>query len=151
MVENINNKKIVRNTLRIPYPYTLKAASSWILHNRKLQKKKIKTEINFVIDIKGKVVGSIGLANIKGYEAELGYWLGEKYWGKGIMTLAAKAVTKYAFDILELRRTYANVFLHNKASARVLQKAGYKYEGTLRKHVFKNGKLVDDLLFAKVK
>ncbi len=150
MIKNISNKKIAKNTLRIPYPYTPKDASFWILQNRKLQKKKIKIAMNFAIDINGEIVGGIGLNKIEGHEAELGYWLGEKYWGKGIMTFAVKALTKYAFDKLGLRRIYAYVFPPNKASAKVLQKAGYKYEGKLRKHVIKNGKLADDLLFAKV-
>lgn len=151
LVKNINNKKIAKYTLRIPYPYTLKDATFWILQNRKLWRKKVKSSLNFAIDISGEVVGGIGLNKIEGHEAELGYWLGEKYWGKGVMTAAVKALTEYVFKTLPLRRIYAEVFPFNKASAKVLQKAGYKYEGRLRKHVLKNGKFIDALLFARVR
>lgn len=151
LIENINNKKIERNTSRIPYPYKSKDARFWINHNLKLRRKKKKTEINFAVDIEGKVVGGIGLDKIDGHKAEIGYWLGEKCWGQGIMTSAVKLVTRYAFTELGLKRVYAYVFLFNKASVRVLEKAGYKYEGKLRKHVLKNNKPIDHLLFAKIK
>lgn len=151
LIENINNKKIARNTLRISYPYTLKDARFWINRNLKLDKNKKKTEINFAIVINGKVVGGIGLDKIYGHCAEIGYWLGEKYWGQGIMTEAVKLVTKYGFEKLGLRRIYAFTFPFNKASAAVLKNAGYKYEGKLRKHVKKGNIFLDDLLFAKVK
>ena len=107
--------------------------------------------MNFAIDIEGKVIGGIGLDNIEGHEAEIGYWLGQQYSGKGIMTSAVKLVTEYGFSRLGLSRIYAYVFTFNKASARVLEKAGYKYEGKLRKNVLKEGRLIDNLLFAKVK
>ena len=149
--KHINDKEIARNTLRIPYPYTLKDARSWISHNIKEDRKRNKTEINFAIDIDGKVIGGIGLDNIEGHEAEIGYWLGQQYSGKGIMTSAVKLVTEYGFSRLGLSRIYAYVFTFNKASARVLEKAGYKYEGKLRKNVLKEGRLIDNLLFAKVK
>ncbi|HDZ54174.1 MAG TPA: N-acetyltransferase [Candidatus Nealsonbacteria bacterium] len=151
LTKNINSKKIARNTLRIPYPYKKKDARFWINHNLKLQKKKKRTEINFAIDINGKIIGGIGLDKIEVHKAEIGYWLGEKYWGQGIMTFAVKLVTKYAFTKLGLKRVYADVFPFNKASVRVLEKAGYKYEGRLRKDVLKDNKLMDHLLFAKVK
>ncbi|MDP2966797.1 MAG: GNAT family N-acetyltransferase [bacterium] len=151
LIENINNKKIAKNTLTIPYPYKMKDARFWINRSLKLNKKKKKTEINFAIDIGGKVVGGIGFNKIQEHCAEIGYWLGEKYWGQGIMTAAVKLATKYAFEKLGLRRIYAFVFLSNKASARVLRKAGFKYEGKLRKHVLKGNRFLDDLLFAKIK
>lgn len=151
LVENINNRIIAKNTLRIPYPYTLKDAHSWINRNLKLDKKKEKHEINFAIDIGGKLVGGIGLDKIYDHCAEIGYWLGEKYWGQGIMTSAVKLLTKYGFEKLGLRRIYAFVFQFNKASTRVLEKGGFKYEGKLRKHVRKGNKFLDDLLYAKVR
>ncbi len=151
LMKNINNRIIARNTLRIPYPYKLKDARWWIDHNLELNKKKKKHEINFAVEINGEVVGGIGLDKIYDHCAEIGYWLGKKYWGQGIMTEAVKLVTKYAFEKLGLRRIYAFVFLFNKASAAVLKNAGFKYEGKLRKHVKKDNKFLDDLLFAKVK
>jgi len=151
LMKNINNRIIARNTLRIPYPYKLKDARWWINHNLKLNKKKKKHEINFAVEINGEVVGGIGLDKIYDHCAEIGYWLGKKYWGQGIMTEAVKLVTKYAFEKLGLRRIYAFVFLFNKASAAVLKNTGFKCEGKLRKHVKKDNKFLDDLLFAKVK
>jgi len=151
LTENINNKKIYRNTLHIPYPYTLKDAKEWIRKNLKEAKKKNPTEINFVIDIKGEVAGSVGFSEIEGHKAEIGYWLTEKYWRRGIMTEAVKLATKFGFEKLKLKRIYASVFPFNKASRRVLEKAGYKFEGILRKEVKKDNKFLDAYLLAKVK
>ena len=151
LIENINNRKIAKNTSAIPYPYRLKDARSWIKSNLKLNKKKKKSEINFAIDISGMVVGGIGFRKIESHKAEIGYWLGEKYWGQGIMTTAVKLVTKYAFQELRLKRVYAHVLPFNKGSVRVLEKAGYKYEGKLKKDSLKNNKLIDSLMFAKTK
>jgi RimJ/RimL family protein N-acetyltransferase len=149
--KHINDKIISRNTLRIPYPYKLKDAHWWINHNLKLNKKKKKHEINFAIEMGGEVVGGIGLDKIWQHCAEIGYWLGEKYRGQGIMTKAVKLITNYAFSKLGLKRIYAFVFPFNKASVAVLKNAGYKYEGKLRKHVKKGSKFLDDFLYAKVK
>ena len=149
--ENINNKKIYRNTLSIPYPYTLKDAKDWITKNLKEMKRKRPNMINFAIDINGEVVGGIGLRKIEGHKAEIGYWLAEKYWGQGIMTKAVKLVTEFGFKKLKLKRIYAYVFSWNKASMKVLEKAGYKLEGILRKDVKKNNKFIDTFLFAKVR
>ena len=151
LMKNINNRTIAQNTLRIPYPYKLKNARWWINHNLKLNRKKKKTEINFAITVKGEVIGGIGLDRIYGHSAEIGYWLGKKYWGQGIMTETVKLVTKYGFEKLGLRRIYAFAFPSNKASVGVLKNAGFEYEGKLRKHVKKGNKFLDDLLFAKVK
>ncbi len=150
-IRNINNRTIARNTLSIPYPYRLKDARSWISRNLKLARKKKKTEINFAIVINDEVIGSIGLNKIYGHSAEIGYWLGKKYRGQGIMTEAVKLITKYGFQKLKLRRIYAYIFAWNKASAAVLKGNGFKYEGRLKKHSKKANKLLDDLLFAKVK
>ena len=150
LIENINNKKIAKNTGTIPYPYKLKDARSWIKRNLKLNREK-KPEINFAIDINGMVIGGIGFRKIEGHKAEIGYWLGEKYWGQGIVTTAVKLITKYGFQELKLKRVYAHVFPFNKGSVRVLEKAGYKYEGRLRKNSFRNNKFIDSLMFAKVK
>lgn len=151
LAENINNKKIYRNTLNIPYPYTLKDGKKWIDKNLKEARKKKPAMINFAIDIGEKVVGSVGFSKIKNGKAELGYWLAERYWGRRIMTEAVKLATKFGFKKLGFERICATVFSFNKPSQRVLAKTGYKYEETPRKHVRKNNKLIDVLLFVKVK
>lgn len=129
----------------------MKNAREWIAECIAFAKKKKKTDINFAIDINSEVIGGISLMKIEGHKAELGYWLGKKYWNQGIMTEAIKLITNFGYNKLRLKRIYAYVFSKNKASARVLEKNGYKYEGLLRKQNLKDGKFTDDLLFAKVK
>lgn len=149
--KNINDKEISGNTMYIKYPYKLKDAKDWVNYNLKLLKQKNPSQINFVIDIEGEVAGSIGLSSIKKEhkKAEVGYWLAREYWNKGIITKALKEITEFGFKRLKLNRIYAYVFPHNKASARALEKAGFKFEGRLIKNSIKNGKSTDDLLFAK--
>ena len=151
IAENINDRKIERYTLNIPYPYTLKSAREWVDFNRKLARGGNKAQLNLAIDLDGRVIGGIGLFAMNGHRAEIGYWLGVKYWGRGIVPGAVKTLTRYALKELKLRRVYAKVFAVNKASARVLQKAGYKYEGRLVKDAVKHGRPVDGLLFAKTR
>ena len=86
-----------------------------------------------------------------GTRCEIGYWLAEPFWSRGIMTLAARAMTDYALAEFNLVRMYATVFDWNPASTRVLEKAGYSLEGRLRKSAVKDGKLVDQLLYAIVR
>ncbi len=151
LAKNINNKKIYENTLNIPHPYTLKDAQEWIDENLKELKKKNPSKINFVIDINGEAAGEVSFRKIEEHKAELGYWLAEKYWGKGIMTQAVKLITKFGFEGLGLKRIYVFAFLFNKASQRVLEKTGFKKEGILKNNVIKDGKMMDDYLFAKIK
>jgi RimJ/RimL family protein N-acetyltransferase len=151
IAENINDRKIERYTLNIPYPYTLELARGWVDFNRKLERSKEKTQLNLAIDLDGAVIGGIGLSAMNGHRAEIGYWLGVKYWGRGIVPGAVKTLTRYALTELKLRRVYGKVFVVNKASARVLQKAGYKYEGRLVNDAMKHGRPVDGLLFAKTR
>lgn len=149
--KNISNRKIYRYTLTIPYPYTPEDAVDWVKKNLEEIKKRKPKKINFVIDINDEVVGSVGFSEIERHKAELGYWLGEQYWGEGLMTEAVKLATEFGFGTMKLRRIYARVFLSNKASMRVLEKNGYKLEGILRKDAKKDNKFIDEYLFAKVK
>ena len=146
---NINDRDIYKYTDRIPYPYRLVDAKNWI--KKCINSSRKKTEFNFAIDINGQVVGGIGFDQIKGHSAEIGYWLGKKYWNQGIMGEAIKLVTNFGFRKLKLKRITAHVFHKNKASARILEKNNYKLEGILRKSHSKDGKLYDELLYAKVK
>lgn len=151
LAENINDKTIARNTLSVPYPYTLKDARNWIERNLKEKKKKNFKMLNFAIDVDGEVAGSIGFHKIEtGHKAEVGYWLARKFWNKGIMTEALKLLTNFGFKKLGFKRLSALVFPFNKASMRILQKAGYKLEGIQRKNAKKGGKYLDDYSFAKI-
>lgn len=150
--QHINHKDIYRNTLRIPYPYTPKHARDWIKRCVEQEKKKEQKLTSFAIDINGQVVGSVSLSDInQKHKAELGYWLSKKYRNKGIMTQAVKLVSRYGFDKLKLKRIYASVYPKNTASKKVLEKNGYKPEGLLKKNYKKNNKLLDAMLYAKIK
>lgn len=85
------------------------------------------------------------------FSAELGYWLGEPYWGRGLMTEAVKAAVEYGFTELRLKRIFAGVFETNPASAKVLEKAGFVFESRMSKAVFKEGQFLDQLMFVMIK
>ena len=150
IVRHANNRKVSINLRdRFPYPYTVNDARNWlemVVGNE--------PETNLAIDVAGEAVGGIGftLQPDVGYRsAEIGYWLGEEFWGRGITTEALTAVTDYAFRRFDLCRLYAYVFEGNDASARVLEKAGYVFEGRMRKSVTKEGKTIDQLMYAMVR
>jgi len=152
LVENVNNKKITDRLLVVPYPYTLKDAEKWIRRCQRNLRKKVKNNIVFGIEINGKVVGSIGIHDIaKEHKATIGYWLGEKYWGSGIMSEVIKIISNFCFKELKLKRVEAGVFLFNPASKRVLEKNGFKLEGIIKKGEKKGNKFIDIFLMAKVK
>jgi [ribosomal protein S5]-alanine N-acetyltransferase len=103
------------------------------------------------IEIDGFAVGGIGISPQKDYmrkNAELGYWLSESYWGQGIMTKAICEIVKKAFDRFDIDRIYATPFETNLASHRVLEKSGFVLEGRFKKVVIKNGKMLDELVYA---
>jgi len=151
IVRHINDWAIIRNMLSIPYPYTIENAREWYRQTLKFARKKKRDRYDFGIEIDGEIVGGIGIFKIHGHKAEIGYWLGREYWGKGIMTGAVKELTKFGFKRLGLRRIYGSVFPYNTRSMRVLEKAGYKFEGILRKNIKVRGKLKDEYLFARVR
>lgn len=151
IIKYAHDKIIAKNTLTMPYPYTSRDAKDWVKRNLAWNKNKDSRDFVLAIEIDGEVCGAVGLSKIeKGHKAELGYWLGRKYWGQGIMTEAVKLMTKHAFCDLKLRRIYAHVFLFNEPSKRVLEKAGYKLEGVIKKEAKKGNKLIDCYLMAKV-
>ena len=105
----------------------------------------------FAITYDDKVIGSIGVfrqENIHSRTAELGYYIAEAYWGRGIMTEAVKQACGYVFANSDILRIYAEPFAHNTASCRVLEKAGFQYEGTLRQNAVKNGQVIDMKMYA---
>lgn len=148
LVENANNYKIWINLKDVfPHPYTLMNAYEWI--NFAKSQALIKA---IVID--GKAVGGIGLYpqnDIYSKNAELGYWLGEAYWGKGIVSAAIKEMLEIGFQNPNLHRIFASVMAYNQASMRVLEKAGFCHEATLKQSIFKDGKLVDETIWAILK
>ena len=148
----ISNKKIQYN-LRdgLPYPYTEQDATDYI--SAMLSEDENET-FAFAITIDNKAIGSIGAfrqKNIHRHTAEIGYYIAEEYWGKGLMTEAVKQICSYIFDKSNIVRIYAEPFSYNKASCRVLEKAGFLYEGTLRSNAIKNGKTIDMLMYSRLK
>jgi RimJ/RimL family protein N-acetyltransferase len=109
---------------------------------------------SLAIEVDGQAVGGIGLRmreDVERLSAEIGYWLGEPYWGRGVMTEVVRAVTDWSFAELGLIRIYALPYATSLASVRVLEKAGFVYEGRLRRSVIKLGEVLDQLVYADVR
>jgi len=108
----------------------------------------------FAIDYQGAVIGDIHIAkqtDILRLSGFLGYWLGEEFWGRGFATEAVKTITRHAFENLGLIRVFARVFATNKGSIRVLEKAGFKQEGHFKNAIIKEGVILDQLQYAKLR
>ena len=150
IVLHANNRNVSINLRdRFPYPYTIRDARSWLEGVVDQER-----ETNFAIDVAGEAVGGIGFIpqyDVGRRSAEIGYWLGEEFWGRGIATEALIAVTDYAFANFDLCRLYAHVFDWNGASSQVLEKAGYEFEGRMRKSVTKEGQTIDQLMYARIR
>jgi ribosomal-protein-alanine N-acetyltransferase len=131
-----------------PRPFTIERAREFIASARAA-----KPETRLAIEVDGAAVGGIGIAlhsDIERVSAELGYWLGESFWGRGIMSEAVRAMTRHAVETFQLTRVFAVPFESNVASHRLLEKAGYLLEGRLRRCAIKEGKVIDQLLYAFV-
>ena len=127
---------------------TLDAAEAWI--KARLDQS---SRMLCALEAQGEAIGAITLVfqpEPKHHSAEIGFWLGEQYWNKGIATEAVRAFTQYGFREHGLSRIYAHVFAWNVASMRVLEKCGYQREGLLRQSAVKDGKMVDEVLYAKL-
>ena len=152
LVRIIGNKK-VQDNLRdgIPYPYRKEDADIFV--------KEMITAVSgqiypFAITVDGELAGSIAVYrrdNIHFRTGELGYYLGERFWGKGVGTEAVKQICGYIFKYTDIIRIFAEPFAENKASCRVLEKAGFQMEGILRCNAVKNGKVMDMKLYALIK
>lgn len=139
----LNNSRVLGN-LRdsIPNPYTLKDAENFISFCITQY-----PVLTFAIDYKGKLAGCIGLVpqdDVYRLSAELGYWIGEPYWNQGIATEAVQQAVSYAFESLPVIKVFAGVFDFNKASQKVLEKAGFTLEAILKKAIVKNGIIYDE-------
>jgi RimJ/RimL family protein N-acetyltransferase len=150
LARHANNRKIwlqVRD--RFPHPYTLEAAEGWVTLAPAAD-----PETQFAIEVNGEAAGGIGVflqQDVERYSAEIGYWLGEAHWNRGIATAAVQRFTDYAFDRYGLCRLYANVFVTNPGSCRVLERAGYQLEGRLRQSAVKEGQVLDGFLYAALR
>ncbi|MEO0332311.1 MAG: GNAT family protein [Bacteroidota bacterium] len=149
LVEHGNNYRIWKNVRdRFPHPYTMEDARIWVqMANQDPM------AINLAIVVEAEVVGAVGVIfkdDVYCRSAEIGYWLGETYWGQGITTRAVQALSDYVLEYFDICRLYAGVFEYNEASSRVLEKAGYHLEARLRQSVTKEGRTVDELMYVRL-
>lgn len=145
-----NNRKVWRNlTDAFPHPYTEADADKWF------QIASLPGPGNHLaIEFHGQAIGGIGIIAGQGlgrYTGQFGYWLGEAHWGKGIATAAARALVKHALASEYFARLEAPVFARNPASMRVLEKVGFVREGVLKRSMFKDGELIDSVMYAWVR
>ena len=148
----LSNKNILKN-LRdgLPYPYTEKDAEDYINAMTSSDKDKV---FAFAVCLDGKAVGNIGAfrqQNIHFRTAEIGYYLSEEYWSKGIMTEAVRLLCEKIFSETDILRLYAEPFAHNTASRKVLEKAGFMLEGILKSNAVKDGRICDMAMYSLIK
>lgn len=145
LAKHANNVNIWNNVRDyFPHPYTLSDATEWVTIAKD-------DANNFAITVNGEAVGAIALfvqKDVYRKNAELGYWLGEDYWKRGIMTEAVKQIVEHGFQNLEINRIYAGTFEFNTASGKVLSKAGFRHEATLKNAIYKNGQFCDELVYS---
>jgi RimJ/RimL family protein N-acetyltransferase len=145
-----DNKKIFDNVRDLfPHPYTINEAKKWIRHNQDIDPPE-----NMAIVVDGKIAGSIGLKrmdDIYRKNFEVGYFLGEEYWGKGITTEALRQFVNYVFNTFDCTRIFAPVFEHNIASQKVLEKTGFRKEAYHIKSIYKNGQYFNEFVYALLK
>jgi RimJ/RimL family protein N-acetyltransferase len=150
LVRHANNRNIWLNVRdAFPFPYLPSDAKAWI----RLAATDALNHV-FAIDVDGFAVGAVGVRtgeDVHRLSAEIGYWLGEEYWNRGITTEVVKAVTQYAFDSLGMARVHAEVFEWNLASMRVLEKAGFVREGVLKRSAIKDKRIIDQVVYARVR
>ena len=152
IVKHASNEKIANNLRNVfPYPYTIEDAKWYIIDCINSNKT---NQCRRAIVVNGEVVGSIGIFikdDVYCRSAEIGYWLGEAYWNKGIMSSAIKEMCDSAFEKYDIVRIFAEVFAYNIGSRKVLEKSGFQLEGILNKSVYKNGRIFDSCIYALTK
>ncbi len=148
LARQANNPRVARHLRdRFPQPYTLADADAWVALAAQES-----PPLNLAIVVKQRAVGGIGIVpgtDIHRVSAEVGYWLGQRYWGRGIATCALRALKRYAFaEFTDINRLFAHVDADHLASIRVLEKAGFRCEGELLESAIKRGKIIDQFLYA---
>ena len=151
LARRANNRRVsIQLRDRFPHPYTLEDARQWI--GRCLAAPE--PPLDLAIEHAGEPIGGVGLQpwqDVARFTAEVGYWLGEDFWGRGFATEALRRFSAYAFESFPFERLEAYVFSTNPASRRVLEKSGYEYEATLRRSAFKDGRFLDGHLYARLR
>ncbi len=150
--QNAKDKDICK-AVPLPMPYTLKSAKDYIKFCQRSWNDKSETQFGIEDKETGKIIGMIGLIDLdfKSKKAEVGYWVGKKYWGKGTAKEALKLILKFAFSNLKLNRVYAKTYSINLASSKLLEKCNFKLEGRLRKEGKFKGRWDDLLIYGILK
>jgi [ribosomal protein S5]-alanine N-acetyltransferase len=150
LIRHANNRNVWRNlTDMFPHPYTREDAEAWIV-----MASIDSASTHRAIEFRGEAVGGVGIIASEGIYSrtgQLGYWVGEAHWGRGIATAAARALVAQVLSEPDIVRLEAPVFAWNQASMRVLEKAGFIKEGIRRKSVFKDGQIIDSVMYALVR
>jgi [ribosomal protein S5]-alanine N-acetyltransferase len=151
LVRHANNRNVSMHLRdRFPHPYTETHAREFLAHTAQQTPRTV-----WAIEVDGEAAGAIGIVrstDVERVSAEVGYWLGERFWGRGIMTDVLGAVTVAAFgEWDDLRRLFALPFAHNLGSIRVLEKAGYVLEGRMPQSAIKDGVICDQLMYGAYK
>lgn len=150
ILRHANNPKIAANLRdQFPHPYTRRDGIDYLNYVRSMD-----VPMSFAIEYGGEAIGGIGFklgTDIARLSVEMGYWLAEPFWGRGLTTRAVTAASDWAFEEYKVVRIFATVFVHNAASIRVLEKAGFEREGILRRSAIKNGEILDQVMYAKVR
>jgi [ribosomal protein S5]-alanine N-acetyltransferase len=147
----IGAREVAATTLRIPHPYTEADAEDFIAGTEEELLNGSGLRLGIIVRESDTLCGGVGLRIEPDHRrAELGYWIGVPYWGKGYATEAAGAMLRYGFDTLQLRRIFASHFADNLASARVLRKIGMRHEGCQRGHILKWGEFLDIEMYGMV-
>ena len=137
LIENLNDQEITSKLLLVSYPYDDKEANWWINKCQEEARRKPRINYDFAIELKSekRLVGGIGLTRVDSFQgkAEIGFWLGKKYWRQGLMTEAINATLEFAFNKLFLRRIEWNAFTDNEASNALAKKIGFSLEGTMKR------------------
>lgn len=133
-------KEVAAGTAAIPHPYPDGAAESWIRTHQRDREKGASVTYAVCLRETNELIGAVSMMiKQEHHHAELGYWLGVPYWGKGYCSEAGRAVLDYGFQEIGLERVFAHYLVSNPASGRVLQKLGMKEEGCYRRHIYKGG------------
>lgn len=152
-IEHMKCRQIYQNTINIPFPYLASDADWWVDQKEAELLRTSRPVVYAIRNPNHQLIGVCGFDGMIPYEdfrAELGYWLAEDYWGKGLMTEVVKELCTIGFSELGLSKITAHVFAHNLGSQRVLEKCSFQKEGYLRSHFKKDGKLIDGLCFGRL-
>lgn len=146
-----NNYNIYKNTLHLPYPYTMEDALSWMEHHLDNYNADKRYELAITDKGSGELYGAIALSNNETFNhGELAYWIGEDFWGKEYATEAAQAILQFAFEEKKYHKVFARCFSSNPASGKVLEKIGMQKEGVLIDHIKKEGRFEDFVYYGMI-